>query len=284
MKWTGVGLGNGRQKFGFLPAPHTDSIFAVIGEEMGIIGAAVVVILYVVLVIRGFQIARRSVDSFGGLLAAGLTVWIAAKALLNIAVMTAVVPSTGTPLPFISYGGSSLVVLMAGAGLLLSVGRVRAKMTGKCQNGEGDLRIMIAAGGTGGHVYPALAVAEALVKDYPQVAAVLCRQSWSGARSGSRNRTCHLRPMMMCVPGQLPGSSWGRRLVSLMNYAIGVVQSIILMLRYRPQALLLTGGWSGLPVALVAWLWRVPMLIFLPDIEPGSTIRLLMAFGGQRSA
>lgn len=126
--WMGVGLGNGRQKFGFLPAPHTDSIFAVIGEEMGIIGAAVVVLLYVVLVIRGFQVARRSPDSFGGLLAAGLTVWIAAKALLNIAVMTAVVPSTGTPLPFISFGGSSLVVLMAGAGLLLSVGRVRARL------------------------------------------------------------------------------------------------------------------------------------------------------------
>lgn len=122
--WTGVGLGNGRQKFGFLPAPHTDSIFAVIGEELGIIGAGFVVLLYVVLVVRGFQTVRRSTDPFGALLAAGLTIWIAVKALLNIAVMTAVVPSTGTPLPFISYGGSSLVVLMAGTGLLLSVGRV----------------------------------------------------------------------------------------------------------------------------------------------------------------
>jgi cell division protein FtsW len=124
--WTGVGLGNGRQKFGFLPAPHTDSIFAIIAEEMGIIGAAVVVLLYVVLVVRGFVLARRAVDPFGALLAAGLTIWIAVKALLNIAVMTAVVPSTGTPLPFISYGGSSLVTLMVGTGLLMSVGRVSA--------------------------------------------------------------------------------------------------------------------------------------------------------------
>ena len=122
--WTGVGLGNGRQKFGFLPAPHTDSIFAVIGEELGVLGAAFVVLLYVALVMRGFQIARRASDPFGALLAAGLTVWIAVKALLNIAVMTAVVPSTGTPLPFISYGGSSLLVLMAGTGLLLSVSRL----------------------------------------------------------------------------------------------------------------------------------------------------------------
>jgi cell division protein FtsW (lipid II flippase) len=125
--WTGVGLGNGRQKFGFLPAPHTDSIFAVIGEELGVVGAVVVVLLYVGLAVRGFQLARRSHDSFGALLAAGLTIWIVSKALLNIAVMTAVVPSTGVPLPFVSYGGSSLVVLMAGTGLLLNVGRAVAR-------------------------------------------------------------------------------------------------------------------------------------------------------------
>ena len=125
--WTGVGLGNGRQKFGFLPAPHTDSIFAVIGEELGVVGAVVVVLLYVGLAVRGFQMARRSQDPFGTLLAAGLTIWIVSKALLNIAVMTAVVPSTGVPLPFVSYGGSSLVVLMCGTGLLLNVGRAVAR-------------------------------------------------------------------------------------------------------------------------------------------------------------
>jgi cell division protein FtsW len=125
--WTGVGLGEGRQKFGFLPAPHTDSIFAVIGEELGIIGAGFVVLLFVALAVRGFQTSRRAPDTFGALLAAGVTVWIVAKALLNIAVMTALVPPTGAVLPFISFGGSSLVVLMAGAGLLLSVGRVRAR-------------------------------------------------------------------------------------------------------------------------------------------------------------
>ncbi len=126
--WTGVGLGEGRQKFGFLPAPHTDSIFAVIGEELGIIGAGFVVLLYVALAVRGFQTSRRAPDTFGALLAAGITVWIVSKALLNIAVMTALVPPTGAVLPFISFGGSSLVVLMAGAGLLLSVGRVRARL------------------------------------------------------------------------------------------------------------------------------------------------------------
>ncbi len=126
---TGVGLGQGKQKYGNLPAPHTDSIFAVIGEELGLLGASLVVGLYIVLVIRGIQIARRSIDHFGALLAAGLTIWIAIKALLNIAVMTAVIPPTGAPLPFISFGGSSLVVLLVGTGLLLSVSRVRARQT-----------------------------------------------------------------------------------------------------------------------------------------------------------
>jgi cell division protein FtsW len=127
--WTGVGLGQGKQKFGYLPAPHTDSIFAVIGEELGIAGAGFVVLLYIALVIRGFQVARRSVDNFGALLASGLTIWIAFKALLNIAVMVGRVPPTGAPLPFISFGGSSLVVVMAATGLLLSVARVRIRQS-----------------------------------------------------------------------------------------------------------------------------------------------------------
>ncbi len=126
---TGMGLGQGRQKFGYLPAPHTDSIFAVIGEELGLVGASLVVALYIAFVIRGLMIARRATDNFGALLAAGITIWVAIKALLNIAVMTAMVPPTGAPLPFISFGGSSLVVLLAGTGLMLSVARVRARQT-----------------------------------------------------------------------------------------------------------------------------------------------------------
>jgi cell division protein FtsW len=125
--WTGAGLGQGRQKYGNLPTPHTDSIFAVIGEELGIMGATFVIGLYIALVIRGLQIARRAVDNFGALLAAGIIIWIAFKALLNIAVMTGRIPTTGAPLPFISFGGSSLVVLMTGVGLLLSIARVRLR-------------------------------------------------------------------------------------------------------------------------------------------------------------
>ena len=125
--WFGVGVGQSQQKFGALPAPHTDSIFAIIGEELGVLGAAVVVALYIAFAIRGFQIARQTKDNFGALLCVGFTSWVIIQALLNIAVMTGVVPSTGVPLPFISFGGSSLAVVMVGVGLMLSVHRVATR-------------------------------------------------------------------------------------------------------------------------------------------------------------
>jgi cell division protein FtsW len=125
--WTGVGLGLSQQKFNnALPAPHTDSIFAIIGEEFGVLGAGFVVLLYVLFVWRGLTIARKAGDPFGALLAAGLTLWIIAKALLNIAVMLALVPPTGIALPFISFGGSSMVTVLIGVGLILSVQRANA--------------------------------------------------------------------------------------------------------------------------------------------------------------
>lgn len=123
----GVGLGEGRQKFGALPFPHTDSVFAVIGEELGLFGCFVVIALYVMMVYRGFKVANDARDAFGALLAAGITLWLVYDALLNIAVMTAVIPPTGVPLPFISFGGSGLVAAMAGIGLVLSVSRVSSK-------------------------------------------------------------------------------------------------------------------------------------------------------------
>ncbi len=125
--WFGVGVGQSQQKFGALPAPHTDSIFAVIGEELGVFGAAVVVALFICFAIRGFQLARRAKDDFGALLCVGFTSWVIIQALLNIAVMTGAVPSTGVPLPFISFGGSSLTVVMIGVGLMLSVQRVATR-------------------------------------------------------------------------------------------------------------------------------------------------------------
>lgn len=119
----GVGPGASRQKFGYLPVPHTDSIFAVLGEELGLIGALIVIGLFAFLAYRGLRIALHAPDVFGTLMATGVTCWITVEALVNVAVMTGMLPLTGLPLPFISYGGSALVSLMAAIGLLQSIAR-----------------------------------------------------------------------------------------------------------------------------------------------------------------
>ncbi|MDY6876939.1 MAG: putative lipid II flippase FtsW [Chloroflexota bacterium] len=121
----GVGLGQGQQKLRYLPAPHTDSIFAVLGEEVGFVGCLVVIGLFVLLAYRGFKIALEASDAFAALLACGVTCWLVFQALINVAVMTGLIPFTGIALPFISFGGSAMVVSLAGVGLLLSVSRGR---------------------------------------------------------------------------------------------------------------------------------------------------------------
>ncbi|MBX7222020.1 MAG: putative lipid II flippase FtsW [Blastocatellia bacterium] len=117
----GVGLAQGKQKLFYLPEAHTDFIFAVIGEELGLIGAATVILLFVMLGWRGFLAARKAPDQFGSLLALGLTVMLVAQALFNISVVLSILPNKGIPLPFISYGGSSLMLSLLAVGLILSV-------------------------------------------------------------------------------------------------------------------------------------------------------------------
>lgn len=119
----GRGLGASREKLLHLPLPATDSIFAIIGEEMGLVGCLIIVGLFAMLAYRGFKIASQAPDVFGALLAAGATYWLVLEAVFNIAAMTGLLPFTGIPLPFISYGGSALVAAMGAVGILLSVSR-----------------------------------------------------------------------------------------------------------------------------------------------------------------
>lgn len=121
--WFGRGLGESRQKFFALPTPHTDSIFAVIGEELGLIGCLFVIALFVALIYRGFKISAQARDSLGALLASGLVAWMGLEALINVAVMVGAMPFAGNALPFISYGGSSLVMMLAATGVLLNISR-----------------------------------------------------------------------------------------------------------------------------------------------------------------
>jgi cell division protein FtsW len=121
--WFGVGLGQADTKLTGLPVPPTDSIFAVVGEELGLIGTSVVVILYGVILWRGLVIARRAPDMLGSLIAAGISIWITLEAFINMAVMVGLVPFAGNALPLVSFGGSNLVATLGALGILLNISR-----------------------------------------------------------------------------------------------------------------------------------------------------------------
>lgn len=121
--FAGVGLGSSKQKLAYLPESHTDFIFSIIGEEFGLIGVIIIIALFLILFIKGVSIANRTRDRFVYYLATGLSLMISLQALINFAVATGLVPTKGLPLPFISYGGSSLLVNMAAIGILLNISR-----------------------------------------------------------------------------------------------------------------------------------------------------------------
>jgi cell division protein FtsW len=119
----GVGLGQSRQKYLFLPQAATDSIFAIVAEEVGFIGAVILVILFFLLIYKGFAIAKSAPDKFSATLAVGITIWLGAQIILNIGSMVSLVPLTGVPLPLFSYGGTALVMELLGLGILLNISR-----------------------------------------------------------------------------------------------------------------------------------------------------------------
>lgn len=123
--WTGVGIGKSRQKYEYLPEANTDSIFAIIGEEVGFIGAFATILVFLFIIWRGFRIASRSPDVFARLLTLGISSWVAIQTMINLGAMVRIIPLTGVPLPFVSYGGSSLIILFAAMGILLNISRYR---------------------------------------------------------------------------------------------------------------------------------------------------------------
>jgi len=136
---TGKGLGDGRQKLGFVPEHHTDFIFSIIGEELGLTATLLVVAAFVAIVFCGIYVAMNSIDTFGLLLGSGITFLVGLQAFINIGVVTSALPNKGLPLPFISYGGSNLLIMLASVGILLSIAR-------QAREAEGVLQGMVAGG------------------------------------------------------------------------------------------------------------------------------------------
>ena len=123
--WFGVGLGASRARWSFLPNAHTDFIFAIIGEEAGLVGAALVIVLFALFAAVGIRIALKAPDMFGRLLAVGIVSWVSFQALINVGGVVAVLPITGVPLPFVSSGGSAMIVSLAAVGILVNITRTR---------------------------------------------------------------------------------------------------------------------------------------------------------------
>ena len=121
--WWGVGLGASREKWSYLPNAHTDFILAIIGEELGLVGTLLVVVLFGVLAYGGIRVAQRSSDQFGRLAAAAITAWLVGQALINMGAVVGLLPITGIPLPLISFGGSSMLLTMFAIGVLLSLAK-----------------------------------------------------------------------------------------------------------------------------------------------------------------
>jgi cell division protein FtsW len=133
----GVGLGNSVEKYSWLPEASTDFIFAIVGEELGLLGAASVVLAFTFLAWRGIRAARRAPDRFGTLLAGGVTAWICVQAFVNVAAVTVLIPATGIPLPFISYGGTALVMNLAAVGILCNVSAQSRRATAEQRSSSG---------------------------------------------------------------------------------------------------------------------------------------------------
>ena len=123
----GAGLGESKQKYLYIPEPHNDFIFSVLAEELGFVGCVLVIVLFAIFIWRGVLIAMKSPDMFGSLIAIGITTMVAIQVILNIAVVTSSVPATGMPLPFFSYGGTALFILLCEMGVLLNISRASVK-------------------------------------------------------------------------------------------------------------------------------------------------------------
>jgi cell division protein FtsW len=134
--WFGVGLGASRQKWMYVPNAHTDFIFSILGEELGLIGELVVLAAFGALIYAGIRIAIRTPDVFGRLLAAGIVAWFGVQTLVNLGAVTGLLPITGVPLPLVSFGGTALVVTLAGVGVLASVARASGRAA-KVPSGSG---------------------------------------------------------------------------------------------------------------------------------------------------
>ena len=254
----GVGLMEGRQKLFYLPEAHTDTIYAVVGEEFGLVGSLAVLIGFVVILWRGIRATLLIPDEFGRYLALGITTMLVIQAFFNMTVVLGMMPTKGIPLPMISFGGSSLLVTLASLGILLNVSE---------HAGEWEPFVM-AGGGTGGHVIPAIAVAREVRRMGHEVLFV-------GTERGVENRLvpeAGFRLEKIRVGG-IKNLGAVTRLVSLWRLARETVAQHARFGEWKPGAVFSMGGYVAGPPVLAALLRGTPVVVMEPNAVPGFTNR-----------
>ena len=262
---TGVGVGQGRAKWGFLPESHTDFIFAVVAEEMGLVGGLLVLSLFVMIAAVGVRIAFRAPDRFGMLVAIGIVIWMTLQAVVNVGAVVGLLPITGVTL-------AVRVVRRDIASRWHGRGRSAAQHRSAGERVTGRFAV-IAGGGTAGHVHPGLAVAKALVERGHDSSSVL----YVGSERGIEHE---LVPTAGFELVTLPGKGLPRRLslsalkagFSLLRGAVGGFR---LLGRERPRVVLSLGGFAAVPCAVGARARKIPVVIHEQNAVPGAANRLI---------
>ena len=313
--WFGVGLGEGRLKWGWLPNGHNDFIFAVIAEELGVVGCFVVLALLAVLAYTGLRIARRVTDPYRRMVAAAITVWLVGQATINIGGVVGLLPITGLPLPFISAGGTALVVTLAAVGMLAAFARAEpdaAKalharppdrwvrllwaplpplekrrppetghrpgrwLSGKRSAPWPRLRsVVLAGGGTGGHVYPLLAFADCLRRHDPDL-----RITCLGTARGLENEIIppHGFDLRLVPAHQLPRSI-NMNLVRTPDRMWRASRATRAILdEVNADVVVGFGGYVSVPAYLAAWRRHTPIVVHEVNVPPGVANKLGMRF------
>ena len=287
---SGLGLGNSRQKMNFLPESTTDFIFPIVGEELGLYISLGVVLAFLILTLCSGWITLHAPDPTGVLLGTGLTTLLAAQSLINLGVVTKLLPNKGMPLPFISYGGSNLLLCLLCIGLLFNLQRqglydeeneepsllAREKFKGLTIPRLMSKRVLIACGGTGGHLFPGIAVAEELQ-----------RRGWEAMLLISRKTIDHqaLAGRSDLAATALPSMGWpgvfSPRLPRFVHELWQGHEACAQIFRtFRPQAVLGMGGFIS---AVPLWIGRrqhLPILVHESNVIPGKVTRLMSRTAG----
>ncbi len=273
----GRGLMGGVQKLFYLPEPHNDFIYSVIGEELGLIGTTVVLACFCVIGWRGLRTAVRAPDRFGAFLAIGLTTMVGFQAFFNISVVLGLLPPKGIPLPFVSAGGSSLIINLIAMGILLNVSQ-QASSVARRHHGAAvprcmkPLAVVIAGGGTGGHLYPGIAVARELLRRLPEAVV-----TFAGTARGIEARVVPREGFELDVlrSAALKGTSPAALARGLGLLPLSGVDAWRILSKRRPDIVLGVGGYSSGPVVLAAAMRGIPTMLLEQNAVPGLTNRLL---------